>query len=50
MELTNRTETLNKKFQMIGLSADWVFQTWLISGNENDGIVILKTKIAHATK
>ncbi|MEA9419660.1 hypothetical protein VCX22_19785 [Aeromonas caviae] len=44
MELTNRTETLNKKFQMIGLSADWVFQTWLISGNENDGIVIFENE------
>lgn len=44
MELTNKTETLNQKFQMIGLSADWVFQTWLISGTKNDGIVIFENE------
>lgn len=44
MEPNNTTETLNKYFPMIGLSADWIFQTWLIGGTTEDGIVIFENE------
>ncbi len=44
MESNNTTETLNKYFPMIGLSADLIFQTWLIGGTTEDGIVIFENE------
>ncbi|MEH8161993.1 hypothetical protein [Aeromonas allosaccharophila] len=41
---TNKIDILNKTFPMIGLSADWIFQTWLISGSKNNGIVIFENE------
>jgi hypothetical protein len=44
MGLTNKTETLDKHFPMIGLSADWIFQTWLVGGTIEDGMVIFENE------
>lgn len=44
MGLTNKTETLGKHVPMIGLSADWIFQTWLIGGTIEDGMVIFENE------
>jgi len=35
---------LNQKFPMVGLSADWIFQTWLINGSINNGTVIFENE------
>lgn len=37
-------KSLNKYFPMIGLSADWIFQTWLINGTIENGIVIFENE------
>ncbi|MFQ1593474.1 hypothetical protein ACK4A3_05925 [Aeromonas veronii] len=41
---TNKIDILNQNFPMIGLSADWIFQTWLINGSENNGTVIFENE------
>jgi len=33
---------INEKYPMIGLSADWVYRTWLLSGTETKGIVLFE--------
>ncbi|WP_157830533.1 hypothetical protein [Aeromonas sobria] len=35
---------LNRRYPMIGLSADWVYQTWLISGDVTKGQVIFENE------
>ncbi|BEE04250.1 hypothetical protein ACET8C_05435 [Aeromonas veronii] len=35
---------LNRRYPMIGLSADWVYQTWLISGDVTNGLVIFENE------
>ncbi|MBL0631578.1 hypothetical protein [Aeromonas veronii] len=35
-------DELNQCYPMIGLSADWVYQTWLISGDVTNGLVIFE--------
>ncbi|CAJ1845597.1 hypothetical protein HA451_08170 [Aeromonas veronii] len=35
---------LNANYRMIGLSADWVYQTWLIKGSTAQGIVIFENE------
>lgn len=37
-------EMLNANYRMIGLSADWVYQTWLIEGSTTQGIVIFENE------
>lgn len=37
-------EMLNANYRMIGLSADWVYQTWLIEGSTAQGIVIFENE------
>lgn len=44
MSNTNKIDILNQNFQMIGLSADWIFQTWLIRGSTKNGIVIFENE------
>lgn len=44
MKNTSKIDTLNKNFPMIGLSADWIFQTWLINGTIENGIVIFENE------
>ncbi|WP_429084705.1 hypothetical protein [Aeromonas veronii] len=41
---SDHATTLNSKFTMIGLSADWIFQTWLIRGTVEKGIVIFENE------
>ena len=41
---THKIDILNQNFPMIGLSADWIFQTWLISGSKENGIVIFENE------
>ncbi|MDQ1886229.1 hypothetical protein RA180_19735 [Aeromonas salmonicida] len=45
----NQTENralkeLNENFDMIGFSADWIYATWLVCGNQNIGIVIFENE------
>jgi hypothetical protein len=35
---------LNRRYPMIGLSADWIYQTWLISGDVTKGQVIFENE------
>ena len=35
---------LNANYRMIGLSADWVYKTWLIKGSTAQGIVIFENE------
>ncbi|WP_156993117.1 hypothetical protein [Aeromonas fluvialis] len=35
---------LNRRYPMIGLSADWIYQTWLISGDVTQGQVIFENE------
>lgn len=35
---------LNYRFNMIGLSADWIYQSWLIKGNPTQGLVIFENE------
>lgn len=44
MSNTNKIDILNQNFPMIGLSADWIFQTWLICGSTKNGIVIFENE------
>ncbi|WP_335814925.1 hypothetical protein [Aeromonas allosaccharophila] len=44
MSNANQIDILNQNFPMIGLSADWIFQTWLISGSKNNGVVIFENE------
>lgn len=44
MDNKNKFDILNQNFPMIGLSADWIFQTWLINGNTKNGIVIFENE------
>lgn len=44
MGSTNKIDMLNQKFPMVGLSADWIFQTWLINGSINNGTVIFENE------
>lgn len=37
-------EMLNANYRMIGLSADWVYQTWLIKGSIERGVVIFENE------
>ncbi|WP_421308989.1 hypothetical protein [Aeromonas veronii] len=37
-------DKLNRLYPMIGLSADWIYQTWLISGNVTKGTVIFNNE------
>ena len=37
-------DELNRHYPMIGLSADWIYQTWLISGNMKGGRVIFENE------
>ena len=37
-------EMLNANYRMIGLSAVWVYQTWLIKGSTAQGIVIFENE------
>lgn len=37
-------EMLNANYRMIGLSADWVYQTWLIKGSIENGVVIFENE------
>ncbi|HHW4401647.1 TPA: hypothetical protein ACUNCG_002258 [Aeromonas hydrophila] len=37
-------EMLNANYRMIGLSAGWVYQTWLIEGSTTQGIVIFENE------
>lgn len=37
-------EMLNTNYRMIGLSADWVYQTWLIKGSIERGVVIFENE------
>ncbi|WP_368174024.1 hypothetical protein [Aeromonas sp. s13] len=41
---SDHATTLSSKFTMIGLSADWIFQTWLILGTVEKGIVIFENE------
>lgn len=41
---SDHATTLSSKFTMIGLSADWIFQTWLIRGTVEKGIVIFENE------
>ncbi|MNF23078.1 hypothetical protein D3C85_176070 [compost metagenome] len=36
--------TLNSRFRMIGLSADWIYQAWLIKGTLTRGTVIFENE------
>ncbi|MDM5087924.1 hypothetical protein OB947_03225 [Aeromonas bestiarum] len=44
MKNTNKINILNAHFPMIGLSAEWIFQTWLISGTKAKGVVIFENE------
>ncbi|WP_323980533.1 hypothetical protein [Aeromonas media] len=35
---------LNSRFRMIGLSADWIYQAWLIKGTLTRGTVIFENE------
>lgn len=35
---------LNQQYPMIGLSADWIYRTWLISGDMTKGKVIFENE------
>lgn len=37
-------DKLNRNYSMIGLSADWVYHAWLISGNKDKGEVIFENE------
>jgi hypothetical protein len=37
-------DELNTRFPMVGLSADWVYRTWLVKGNEQEGVVIFENE------
>ncbi|MEI4956952.1 hypothetical protein [Aeromonas caviae] len=44
MKETNEINMLNTHFPMIGLSAEWIFKTWLISGTKEKGVVIFENE------
>ncbi len=44
MKDTNENNMLNAHFPMIGLSAEWIFKTWLISGTKEKGVVIFENE------
>lgn len=37
-------DVLNSRFRMIGLSADWIYQAWLITGTLNRGVIIFENE------
>ncbi len=44
MENSKILDTLNSRFRMIGLSADWIYQAWLIKGTLNIGVVVFENE------
>lgn len=44
MEKNASMNELNQFYPMIGLSADWVYPTWLISGDITNGLVIFENE------
>lgn len=44
MEKSKTLNALNTNFRMIGLSADWIYQTWLIKGSLTKGTVIFENE------
>lgn len=44
MEKSKILNALNARFRMIGLSADWIYQAWLIKGILTRGIVIFENE------
>lgn len=44
MEESKTLNILNARFPMIGLSADWIYQTWLIKGTLTRGTVIFENE------
>ncbi|WP_429220522.1 hypothetical protein [Aeromonas veronii] len=35
---------LNSHFKMVGLSSDWIYRTWLLSGDEMRGLVFFENE------
>lgn len=44
MKESSSLHLLDSLFPMIGLSADWIYQTWLIKGNRTQGVVIFENE------
>lgn len=44
MEKSKALNDLNAHFRMIGLSADWIYQAWLIKGSLTKGTVIFENE------
>ncbi|MGL6237229.1 hypothetical protein [Aeromonas dhakensis] len=44
MENSKTLNVLNSRFRMIGLSADWIYQAWLITGPLNRGVIIFENE------
>jgi hypothetical protein len=44
MENSKALDVLNSRFRMIGLSADWIYQAWLITGTLNRGVIIFENE------
>lgn len=44
MEKSKILIALNDRFRMIGLSADWIYQAWLIKGTLTRGTVIFENE------
>lgn len=44
MENSKILDALNARFRMIGLSADWIYQAWLIKGTLNRGVVVFENE------
>lgn len=45
--ITMGTELLDCKYDMIGLSADWCYRTWLINGDLQSGLVVFENEDSH---
>lgn len=35
---------LNSHFKMVGLSSDWIYRAWLLSGDETRGLVFFENE------
>lgn len=44
MEESKILNVLNARFHMIGLSADWIYQAWLIKGSLTKGTVVFENE------